>query len=99
MDVIFNKDGTMYSIRNDTDFCRMLSECLGDDAAVWYQGRIGRVDSPIWEIRHILPPEEEVQKSLKGGRTIYDLTRLAAVGTDNLVEVAQIAYEIPGWDE
>ena len=99
MDVIVSRDGSRYNIRNDTDFARMLEETLGEDAANWFTGRIGRVDMLLGEMRPLFPPDEEIRRTTRSGENIYRLDKIGEIGTDKLIEIATIAYEIPGWDE
>ena len=99
MDVIGLKDGQRYNIRNDTDFYRMLLEQLGDDASLWYVGRIGRIEEVLRELRALYPPEEQMRRKLPNGSMIYYFDRLKDLGLDKLLEIAAIAYEISGWDE
>ena len=99
MDVIETKDREAHTIGNDSDFVRLVDEYMGPDAARWYRERIERVDDLVNEMRPLFPPEKEMRRETKFGGPIYDLTRVAEIGKDNLVEIATIAYEIPGWDE
>ncbi len=97
MDVLMTKDGKTYNIRNDSDFAAMLAECLGTDAAVRNEARIARAQTQADELRPMYP--DNISRKSRHGGIIYDLTKIAEIGTDNLVEIATIAYEIPGWDE
>lgn len=52
-ETLITKDGKRHLICRDTHFEELIRDYLGDDAAMYYRDRIGRIDSPLDAIKRM----------------------------------------------